>query len=199
MSSVITHHYHGGYFVLVPFIYWNIYYCFSLIIIYKGRDSSECTLGINQYLAKKMAKKGKFIWNQETTLLLIELYQNHSVLYLSSDPNYKNKVKRLEALQSISNEIIEKSAFAASQCLSVEDIKQKIRILRTQYLKELSKIRDQENSGMGTNESYIPKLWCFDYLAFLKDCNIVTQSVSNLEVSCFFIIMHKRVIVFYLG
>ena len=35
-------------------------------------------------------------WTKEQTLMLIDLYQSHSVLWDSTTPNYKNRMKRVE-------------------------------------------------------------------------------------------------------
>ncbi|CAH1105270.1 unnamed protein product [Psylliodes chrysocephalus] len=129
-------------------------------------------------------KRFKFVWNRESIIALIELYRTHSVLYKTNDPQYHNKTKRQESLESIRMELNELSEFISRQCLEINDIKVKIHTLRTQFFKEYNKSKNT-SSGAGTSEVIKPKLWCFDLLKFLVESETLTQSVSNLEESQF--------------
>lgn len=111
--------------------------------------------------------KAHFVWSKEATADLIDLYQNHSILYLASNPNYKNRNMRMQALQDIQQEL-SKSKFCSKQCLDIADIKSKIHTLRTQFFKELGKVKRAEASGAGTNYLYESKLWCYEQLLFLR-------------------------------
>ncbi|CAH1109073.1 unnamed protein product [Psylliodes chrysocephalus] len=71
-------------------------------------------------------KRFKFVWNRESIIALIELYRTHFVLYKTKDPQYHNKTKRQEALESIRMELNELSEFISRQCLEINDIKVKI-------------------------------------------------------------------------
>ncbi|GFG31239.1 hypothetical protein Cfor_06767 [Coptotermes formosanus] len=45
--------------------------------------------------------------------------------------------------------------------LTVEDVKLKIKTIRTRYAAELAKLINSENSGAGLHDMYVPKLFCF--------------------------------------
>lgn len=121
----------------------------------------------------------KFVWNRGSVNLVIENYKKRPLLYDSKNSLYKNRSKRLEALEEILHDVADNCSFAANQGLNTDDIKQKIHTLRTQYFKELNKVKESTLTG----NLYVPKLWCFKKLSFLENCaanrNHVVFLVSN--------------------
>ena len=53
--------------------------------------------------------------------------------------------------------------------LSLSLMKNKIHTLHSQLNKEWKLVRDSMRSGVGTNDIYVPKLWCYDLLKFIKE------------------------------
>ena len=94
---------------------------------------------------------------------IIEIYEGYPILYRTNDPEYHNKTKRQDALASIQREMISRS-LTANQCLTVNDIKQKWHGLRSQYFREIGKINQSRHSGVGEDDGYKLKLWCFHHL-----------------------------------
>lgn len=107
---------------------------------------------------------------------LIELYEQHGCLYITSDASYQNKISRESAFHKITEELNSKMLTN----LSISEVKTKIKRLRTQYYAELNKIKKSEVSGVGTDGIYVPKWWCFELLNFLQLGNIVNPGQSNL-------------------
>ncbi|XP_046402172.1 uncharacterized protein LOC124168102 [Ischnura elegans] len=64
-----------------------------------------------------------------------------------------------------------------------DSVVKKINNLRSSYRKELKKIKCSQKSGMGTEDAYVPKLWYFNELNFLRDQEEAMEGVSNLDGS----------------
>ncbi|GLV38666.1 uncharacterized protein CBL_05665 [Carabus blaptoides fortunei] len=110
------------------------------------------------------------MWTREATSILIEEYQANDCMWMTTSPFYRNKQKRTEALVQI--------ALKVSKCrsqTSVEDIKNKINGIRTQYVSEINKLIIAGNRG----DVYEPTLWCFDLLSFLKPFTQPKQRALN--------------------
>ncbi|KAF2890191.1 hypothetical protein ILUMI_15982 [Ignelater luminosus] len=137
-----------------------------------------------------MAKNSKCAWNQELTVSLIQFYEQQPVLYQASHPHYKNKPKRLQALQTIQKQLVDSCPLAASQGLQIDDVKEKLHTLRTQYFKEINKIKVNQHSGAGVEEMYTPKLW----LVFEGSVEEYASSsvCQGLEEDHFSLVKNKR-------
>ena len=71
-----------------------------------------------------------------------------------------------------------------SMRLTVEDLKSKIKSIRSRYGAELGKIRRSETSGAGVHDVYKPRLFCFAQAdPFLRTVTQPRDSSSNLPVS----------------
>lgn len=130
----------------------------------------------------------KFVWNRESVNLLIENYKKRPLLYNSKHHHYKNRTKRLQALEEILNDVAEKCPFAANQGLNTDDIKQKIHTLRTQYFKEVNKIKEYSSIG----QLYVPKLWCFEKISFLENCGAVRSNVVYVVSLNLFVLKRNK-------
>lgn len=62
-----------------------------------------------------------------------------------------------------------KETQSALNIYSIEEIKNKIHTLRSQFRKDIRNIKQSSKSGSGSDDIYHPKLWCFDDLQFLQD------------------------------
>ncbi|XP_066945368.1 uncharacterized protein [Macrobrachium rosenbergii] len=63
---------------------------------------------------------------------------------------------------------------------SVNEVNKKLDTLRNQHRRELRLMCNSKKSGAGSDETYTPKLWCFDILSFLNDGDYVRPAVSNM-------------------
>jgi hypothetical protein len=59
-------------------------------------------------------------------------------------------------------------------------VHKKINGLRTAYRRELKKITDSTKSGIGTDDIYVPSLWYFDDLDFLRHHKIQVAGKSAM-------------------
>lgn len=99
-------------------------------------------------------------WGREYSSLLIELYKTHTCLYSLDDPDYKSKVRRFQAFHKITEELKRRTG----KIFVVEDVRRKIHLLRGQFMYEFRKIHKHKTEG----NKYVPTLWCYNMLAFLK-------------------------------
>nr|CAD7569859.1 unnamed protein product [Timema californicum] len=65
---------------------------------------------------------------------------------------------------------------------NVDYVKSKINNLRSAFRKELKKIKKRnKGTGSGPQDVYVPKLWYFDLLGFLRDQDIHQPSITNID------------------
>lgn len=96
------------------------------------------------------------MWSNEKVLKLIEDYHASFCLWDVTSPDYKNRVKRRAALDSL----------AAKHIVSVEEIEKKIHNLKTSFNRERKKLNP--TSGSSPKKS----LWfAYEYLLFLLPAN----------------------------
>ncbi|XP_018578006.1 uncharacterized protein LOC108916277 [Anoplophora glabripennis] len=120
----------------------------------------------------------KIDWSREATKWLIELYESHPYLYKTTHADYKNTTKRVAAIKLIKNALEESKLI---ENVTEEEVNRNIHGLRSQYFMELAKLKASYTSGSGTDDIYLPKLWSYQLLSFLKDSAPVRESISNLD------------------
>ncbi|XP_050310452.1 uncharacterized protein LOC126746316 [Anthonomus grandis grandis] len=106
----------------------------------------------------------------------IELYKSFPCLWKVkskeySDRNAKNQPYEIliEKLQTFNPEA------------NRENVGKKINSLRTTYKKELKKVLDSERSGAGEEDIYVPHLWYYDMMNFIRDQETPRNTKSNIE------------------
>jgi hypothetical protein len=110
-----------------------------------------------------------------------EMYRNHECLWNNKSENYRKTNIRENAYKTLN------SAFNLPQ-LTVNDIRAKIKTIRTRYCSELAKVRKSEKSGAGSNDLYVSRLFCFKQSdSFLRDVCTPKDSSSNMQVSSKFL------------
>ncbi|XP_076298584.1 uncharacterized protein LOC143217826 [Lasioglossum baleicum] len=91
-------------------------------------------------------------------------YETLPELWSKVHPNYLNKYKKQRALEKLLLIYKEMKPTAI-----LKDVSKKINTLRSNYRRELNKIKTSMRSGSGTNEIYKPTSWVFYALKFLQD------------------------------
>lgn len=117
--------------------------------------------------------------NKPFTRELIKAFKEHQFLWDTSDENFrKNKALKLEAYETLAN-VCRKYVPHAD----ADFAKSKIATMRSSFRKEYNKVIQSRSVG----EAYIPKLWYYDLLLFLKDEDdnkqIEDSDVSDAVVS----------------
>lgn len=103
---------------------------------------------------------GPYRWTFENVLKLVELFREHRVLWDTNHVAYHNKIKRRRSLQEI--------AFALQT--TEEEIKKKIKGLRTQYASEKGK-----EARSNEEKEYVSKWAHYQSLQFLDHHIIPTK------------------------
>ncbi|XP_069586103.1 uncharacterized protein [Ranitomeya imitator] len=103
----------------------------------------------------------------------IEIYQSFSCLWKIKSPEYCNREKRQEGYLKL---IELYNRHAPEEPANEAVIKKKIQALRTVWRKELNKVLHTTKSGASTEDVYVPKLWYFEHLNFLRDQEVPRTS-----------------------
>lgn len=116
-------------------------------------------------------------WDLETTIKFIQLYKLHPCLWNSQSPEYKKKQKQYAAYNSIVQEM-------NITGFGTQEVKNKIKRLRSTYVQENKKIQDSKNSGAGLSNVYTSNIkWLKEMEeVFSKDLN----ENAYLNVSTFY-------------
>lgn len=120
-------------------------------------------------------------WSESDTLKFVDLYHKHDCLWNYRMEVYKNKDARENALSLIMKEL-------EMNGLTIADIKNKIKTIRTMYKKEHSLVQKSKKSGMGTDELYVPKLFWYKKADIFLNGVVNTRNTSSNLVSIYFIL-----------
>ncbi|KAG0411356.1 hypothetical protein HPB47_011513 [Ixodes persulcatus] len=104
-----------------------------------------------------MSQKRRNSWSSDEEAQVIRLYENHSLLWDSRHPDYYNREKRDVTMRAI--------AEAMSGDFDVVDVKDKIKILRDYFVKELKK---EDASRKAANQGYVSRWEHFRSWDFLR-------------------------------
>lgn len=104
----------------------------------------------------------------------LSTYQKHPCLWKIKSKEYVDRNKREEAYQLLV-EILKQ----INPDADVDVVKRKLNSMRSCFRKEFKKVQDLKKTGTGSEEVYVPTLWYFDLLMFLKDQEIPRSSVGT--------------------
>ncbi|XP_071056810.1 uncharacterized protein [Onthophagus taurus] len=90
-------------------------------------------------------------WDCETTIKFIQSYKLHPCLWNFESSEYKNKQKRDAAYVAIAQDM-------NIAGFRIQDVKNKIKNLRSTYSQELKKLNDSKKSGAGLGNVYISNI-----------------------------------------
>jgi hypothetical protein len=91
-----------------------------------------------------------------------ELYKNRNL----KSEGYEAMVRKLKEMDSNANR---------------ETVKKRINGLRTNYRRELNTIKESKKSEAGTNDIYIPTLWYFKEIDFLRHQETAAECTSTMD------------------
>lgn len=118
------------------------------------------------------------------------------VLWMVKSEGYMDREKKNQAMERLLQ--FYQGRYPAA---TTEDLKKKFNSLRTNFRKELKKIKDSRKSGAGTEDLYESTLWYFDAMSFLVDQETPSESITTIDsehrVGCNFIKTHRQPYTFY--
>lgn len=115
------------------------------------------------------------VWSNDKIMQLIELFQSKPLLWDCSIKQYKDRNKKKDAFEEISQVIN----------IPKKDVETKIHVLRTQFTREKKKMSAKKTTGSGAKEKC--KWIYYEPLEFLL-CGATTSGETdtmNKTVSCF--------------
>ena len=121
--------------------------------------------------SRKISRK----WLRGEVILLLELYHSFPILWdVHSSDNKKRNIQKNHFKK------IQEGLSTSIPTITIEDIKEKMHKLRTQYQKERNRIKSSSMSVVGLNSVYKSKCWLYEKMRFL-DGNEMKPSVSTLN------------------
>lgn len=105
----------------------------------------------------------------------IEVYRSLPALWDAKCKDYTNRTRKGEQYDVLLEKYREKYPDAEKP-----DVVKKINSLRTNFRKELKRIREAEKSGAGA-EDVEPVLWYFEEMRFLQAQETPTPSISTMD------------------
>lgn len=115
-------------------------------------------------------------WSSDTTLKFILLYKEQECLWKVDNITYRDRSARIAALRKILNGM-------NLPGLTMDDVKKKIKYLRSTYMVEVNKIEKSMLSNDGT-EIYVPCLTWFNVMnSFIQSINIEKESFLKHELN----------------
>ena len=122
------------------------------------------------------SRKISHVWLEKEVILLLELYHRFPILWhIHSSDNKKRNIRKIYIRK------IQEGLSTSIPTITIEDIKDKIHNLRTQYQKERKKIRSSSKRGVGLNDMHKSKFLFYEKMTFL-DGNEMKPTVSTLNV-----------------
>ncbi|XP_037816132.1 uncharacterized protein LOC119606651 [Lucilia sericata] len=122
--------------------------------------------------ADKKQNNKKLSWSNQMTDFLIAHYKEYTCLYDKNHEDYNNQMVKSNAL----NNILQKMhKFFPNLVLS--DVEEKIKIMHEQLSDEMSRMEVAE--ALGNN--YVPKLYCYEQLKFLRKHITPSQSKNKIK------------------
>lgn len=109
-------------------------------------------------------------------LEVIELYHSLPALWKIKSEEYHNKSKKNQQYEQLLSKYKEKYPNA-----NKANLIKKINSLRTNFRKELTRIKNSEKSGAGIDDIEEPTLWYFDEMKFLIGQEEPSTSQSSME------------------
>lgn len=114
------------------------------------------------------------VWTRSHIETLIVTYQKFSCLYDPHDKYYFNRQRRYNALRHVGDEL-NRIGFP----VTTEEIKKKVKCLRTQYTREKKEIEKSIKNGAAGEDIYKPRIWFFHLLTFLDRCMKTWPPISR--------------------
>lgn len=121
-------------------------------------------------------------WNSDTTSKFIALYRKQECLWKSDSLAYRDRNARNIGLRNIIEGMMLPD-------LTPDEVKKKIKYLRSTYMVEVNKLRKSLRSGTGTGSKYKPTLsWFREMDSFIKYLQVNRKTPSTLVFSFVFYI-----------
>ena len=117
--------------------------------------------------------------NEEFWREFIHLYRSLPATWKIKSDLYKNRILKQECYEQLTNKLKEIDPLADIN--TTKKKKKKINTLRSNYRRELKKVMASQKSGAGTDDIYLPSVWYFDELEFLRDHEMQISGTLTMD------------------
>lgn len=105
----------------------------------------------------------------------LEIYKSNPCLWKIKSKEYSDRYAKSQAY-----DVLVKKMKEVDKNADRETVVKKLNNLRTTYRKELKKVNSSQRSGAGEDYIYVPHLWYFNLLSFLRDQETPRKTISNI-------------------
>ncbi|XP_064107225.1 uncharacterized protein LOC135216112 isoform X3 [Macrobrachium nipponense] len=116
-------------------------------------------------------------WTDDVTCKFVQLYMEHECLWNMHTEIYRNKAARQSALIDICKKM-------EIENYTINDVKQKIKSLRTTFKQEQRKVEQSERCGAGTQNVYKPAIKWFPLMKDIMKQGTLKQTSQSNWVDC---------------
>lgn len=113
--------------------------------------------------------------NKEVMEDFIEIYRSEPCIWNVKSADYSHRPRKEAAYAKLLQKLTE-----IEPCATRDAVLKKINSLRSNFRKELKKVKASKKSGSAVDATYKPTLWYFDLLIFLEDQSTSRPSVDTL-------------------
>lgn len=106
----------------------------------------------------------------------IQLYKSLPAVWKVKSDLYKNRVQKQDAYEKLTEKLK-----TIDSNVDINATKKKINTLRSNYRRELKKVLASKKSGAGVEDIYVPSVWYFEDLDFLRDHEIQIRGTSTMD------------------
>ncbi|XP_022181454.1 uncharacterized protein LOC111041489 [Myzus persicae] len=114
--------------------------------------------------------------NEEFWREFISLYRSLPATWKVKSDLYKNRILKEDGYVQLTNKLKEIDLTA-----DINATKKKINTLRSNYRRELKKVVASKKSGAGIDDVYLPSVWYFNELEFLRDHEVQISGTSTMD------------------
>lgn len=115
-------------------------------------------------------------WSEDKSLIFVKHYENYKCLWDTGIKEYKNRDLRNQAIKGLITDMADSGIM-----MSEEDIKTRIKAIRTTYCAERRKVQKSSKSGAGADDVYQPSCsWYADADRFLRKSATIRQVYQNI-------------------
>lgn len=141
------------------------------------RGCSVCVCELCVYFSKDMSENTANFMNPKFLCEFIEAFRQYPCLWKVQSDEYRDRMKRDEALNNL--------LLLTQETIPTADLKflkDRIENLKQCFRREYRKVKNSMKSGSSADNVYKPKLWYYKIISFIAEHEAHHPSVSSLRV-----------------
>lgn len=133
-------------------------------------------------------------WSEDKSCKFINIYEKYECLWNTKSNEYRNRDARAKAIRKLIDDMLELGIQ-----MTEDEVKNRIKAIRTTYMGELRKVEKAAKSGVSTDDLYHPTCaWFKDADRFLRHVVSIRPVFQNMVSKMyFFTALYYRLYQFY--